>query len=34
MFSGRAMKGNKGFAFIETVVALALLGVVAAGAGR
>ena len=30
MFSGRVMKCNKGFAFIETVVALALLGVVAA----
>ena len=30
MFSVRVMKDNKGFAFIETVVALALLGVVAA----
>ena len=30
LFSGRAMKGDKGFAFIETIVALALLGIVAA----
>lgn len=29
LFPGRVMKGDKGFVFIETIVALALLGIIA-----
>jgi prepilin-type N-terminal cleavage/methylation domain-containing protein len=29
-FAGRAVKSDKGFAFVETIVALALLGIIAA----